>query len=318
MFNFSDAASILEASRTLMVPRGAERVFPALGPGECVCRLAQTAWPTPFLGVARYIPPDRSTKPPDYELGAPVAESRPESAPAERSDAWPTRTTGIVELAGTKNEPSDVAHKLLSAWALHPFTPIVHLRSLIGTLPDAAVAEARAQLEELKLADFKDWRIKKKNQGLTLPTAAGWRFLNRAEPNLHGGGGVEHRHGEHWIAKVGLLRGFKTHIEWEVPGTSHRTDALWQGEGFARAFEIIVTCEKNLVDHVRACLIQSSVIDQVTVIAGTQVELREQKAMIDAAADLAAVRDRVDYECIDAYLDELFPAASTSASAGNR
>lgn len=317
MFNFSDAESIREAARTLMVPRGSEGIFPALRPGECVCRLAQTAWPIPFLGVARFIPPDRSTEPPEYELGTPVAASSSMEAPAEPSGAKSGPSAPASRRDVGSNEITDAAHKLLSAWALHPFTPVVQLWRMIGKVTEATAVAARAELEKLKLAKFEDWRIKKKNLGLMLPTPAGWRFLNRAEPNLHGGGGIEHRHGEHWIAKVGSLRGFKTHVEWEVPGTLHRTDALWRGENLVRAFEIILTCKKNLVDHVRACLIQSNVIHQVTVIAGTQAELRKQKAMIDEADDLAGVRDRVDYECIDVYLDELFPPL-TPAPATNR
>lgn len=310
IFNLSDSQSIGEAARTLLLPRGCEAIFPALRPGECVCRLAQTAWSTPFLGVARFIPPDRSTERPEYELGTPVAESTAAKAPAEQSAAKSRSSTAAhVGSPGNTSNTMEAAHKLLSAWALHPFTPVVQLWRTIGEVTEATAVAARAELEKLELAEFEDWRIKSKNQGLMVPTPTGWQFLNRPAPNLHGSGGIEHRHGEHWIARVGTKRGFKARMEFEVPGTSsHRADVVWHGEGFSRAFEIVVKCEDNLADHLRACLIQSTAISQVTVVAGTQIELRKQKAIIDEIPDLAPVLDRIDYECIDIYLNELFAA----------
>lgn len=315
MFNFSDAQSIQEASRTLLVPRGAEQIFPALRPGECVCRLAQTSWPMPFLGTARFIAPDRSIATPNYELGIPIAAGTERAQPSQTT---PVPTTSVAAsacanpfvLTGSA-QPSELAHKLLSAWALHPFTPIVVLWKSIGTVTDAAAVAARVELSKLTLAEFTDWRIGKKNLGLMVPTAAGWECLNRTAPILHGGGGIEHRHAEQWIARVGSLRGYKVRMEAKSPGSSHRVDTIWQKDGHARAFEVIVTCDSNLPDHLRACLIQSTAIQRVTIIAGTQIELQKQRMMIEDTPDLAPVLDHIDYESIDIYLGELFPRDAT-------
>ena len=177
MMNLSDEHSIVEASRTLLLPRGAERIFPALKPGECVFRAAGSSWPHPLLGVVNPVPPNRDTTPPVFDRVATIPAKRLADLPhvqagldeayRQNPDTWFGRGRA------PKRGLSKNGRKLLDACALHPFTPVARLWESLNVTSFNTQRTVRAELEELKLAKFKDWRISKANVGLMWLTPEG-------------------------------------------------------------------------------------------------------------------------------------------------
>lgn len=310
MMNLSDEHSIAEASRTLLLPRGAERIFPALKPGEYIFRAAQSGWSHPVLAVVDPVPSNRDTTLPTYDHHMAVPAVRLADVPqldAALSEASKQHRTARMRAApAVKRDVSDQGRNLLDAWSLHPFTPVARLWDSLKVVSFATQQAVRDELAGLKLAKFKDWRIGKVNVGLMELTKEGWAFLRKNPPRLRGRGEIEHRHATHWIVGVLRKQGGVTHIEWTVPGTSHTADVAHQGDDCWHAYEVIVTSKDNIVSHIQACLLTSKDVKSVTIVAGTKVELRKYKAKIAVVPSLRNVQSRVRYEPVDTYRCALF------------
>lgn len=312
MMNLSDEHSVVEASRTLLLPRGAERIFPALRPGECIFRAAQSAWPHPLLGVIDAVQPNRDATPPQYDrpqvVPAVRLADRPELQAALAEAAKRQRVARLRAARTDKRAVSRQARSLLDAWALHPFMPLARLWQLLEVKSYATQTAAREELTELRLADFADWRIGKTLVGLMEITTAGWECLNKETPHLRGRGKIAHRHTAHWIHRVHRQRGLESHIEWPVPGADHPADVASRlGERW-EVYEVVVSSADNNVSHLQACLLMAGVVETVTIVAATKGKLAGLRQTIEAEPSLHTVLERVRYEPVETFLRAAWPA----------
>lgn len=312
IFNLADAESIAEAARTLLLPPGAGRIFPALRPGECFFRQAQSSWATPVLCTVDPVPPNRNPAPPVYDvppcIPALPLDQLPEVLAALRQLRSPAKNAAADLAASAPQELPDLARNLMDLWALRPFTPPVRLWPELGAPSFEAQSAAREELASRKLAEFEDARISRTKISLMDITPEGWQFLRKAPPEMRGRGGLVHRHFANWLALAGRKRGYEAIVEWPVPGTGHTADCAWQIDGAWMIWECVVNCRENLCQHLRACLLESSAVAAVVVVAAEKRILRELEALVDADADLAPVRARISFETIEPYLREVYGA----------
>jgi len=305
IFNLSDAESVVEAKRTLLLPPGAEQQLPSLKPGEAFFREAQGAWHHPMWVKVDPVEPCR-LPPPDHYDTVPFISS-------QRLDDMPHVKEAIKKLVAQRlNRESRVkamklsgkARELLDAASLHPFFPVARLFEQIGK-PSPNAQDAICKSLEGKLAAFDDLRIGRRNARLIELTDEGWRFLGKAPPRRKLRGGIAHTHISQWLAMVGRKRGYKIQTEWIVPDTNHPTDAVWRVDGQYHVFEVIVSAQGNLTSHLEACLLVSKAVATVTIVAPLKSTLTRLEKSLDPRFD--PVRDRVAFESAEAFVQELWP-----------
>lgn len=102
-------------------------------------------------------------------------------------------------------------------------------------------------------------------------------------------------------------QGVKSHIEWPVPGTRHTADVACKTGDRWNVYEVVVTSEDNIIQHIQACLLISPDVETVTIVAGTKGKLREYQTAIAAEPSLQAVQSRIRYEPVETYLRALHP-----------
>ena len=309
LFKMTDTACCTAAARTLQLGRGADAIIPVLEPGQCLARTP--AWPHAVLTRIDYVPPDRGglpeTQPNPHIPSRPLAEM-PEVLAAleelmqEHKKAKQRRAK--LETATMRGE----AQKLLELAADHQYFPVARLWELMGTPAPAAQKRVREQLTVGEYACFVDLRIGRKTLALMELRDAGWELLHREPARLRGRGDLPHRTISHWICEVGRKRGYEVHIEWVVPGTTHATDAAWFVDGGYEVFEVIVTCERNIVDHVRASLLtELSPVKRVTIVAPVADTLKSVEKRLRRWAEFESVQDRVGFLPAGHIEKELFP-----------
>jgi hypothetical protein len=312
-FNQSDADSIYTASKTLLLPRGAEQMLPALPPGMCIAREAG-GWPHPVLVKVDYQPPGRGPAVRRYDAH-PFTE-------ALSLDRLPEVQAAIDALKAPKRPARDTprrdeplpphSHALLHAAAVHRYTPVARLWGLAGAVPSPdAQNRAREALEARGLAEFEQRRSSQRNVLVIDLLDEGWIYLGRTPPARKGRGGPWHRNCAHWIANVGRARGHETEIEWIVPGTSHPVDVVWFADGKTLAFECVVTAEINLRNHIRACLRDSNAVDQLTIVLLQKSMLKDIRAELAADPEIAPFMDRVEFDIAETFLTELWPQGAS-------
>lgn len=312
IFNQSDAESMIEARRTLVLPQGSEQMFPALKPGECIFRQAQSSWPHPMLCKVDYIPSHRTPKVEGFDTHSHVPSSRLDELPNVQKaleQRIAEHNKANLRRARTKRAGfSEQAQALLRLSSEHPYWPIARLWEKFEDKPHYAKQKTvRKELENHKLAAFEEVRIGRTNVLLIDILRDGWRLLDKPKPNRIGRGGIAHRHFSHWIALVGKRRGYKTACEWTVPGTSHPVDAAWCIDGHWHVFEVVITCEENLTSHITACLIDSDNVATVAIVATQKSLCDKLERSIVGEILLAPVMDRVRFEVITTYIEELWP-----------
>lgn len=301
--------SVREAARALMQP-GIERVLGALTSGECLFRLAE-GWTHTTAGVIDFVPPHQNEDGPVYDTHPYEPETSLDEHPGVQAalaeSSKQHRVTRLRATQAKQDKVSKQGRNLLDAWSLHPFTPIARLWESLGVTSFNTQRTAREELTQLELADFEDWRTGKPTRGLMVITSAGWKFLRKDPPRLRGRGGIKHRHAAHWIHGVHQEKGRESHIEWLVPGTNHAADVACKVDVRWNVYEVVVNSEDNLVQHIQACLLISTEVETVTVVAGTKKELHELKATIAAEPSLQAVQSRIRYEPVETFLRVLYP-----------
>jgi len=202
---------------------------------------------------------------------------------------------------------SSHARKLLDLCSLKPYTPVARLWEEAGTPAFSVQAAARAELEGAGFAAFEESRVGRRNLLLMLVTDRGWTFLGKAAPKRKGRGGIAHTHFCDFIRRVGERRGYKASTEMIVPGTNHPVDVAWQGNGRLDVFEVISASEANLPDHLRACFIESDRVASATVASSLRRDLAHLQELVQAQLDLMPFSNRIRYEPIETYIQELWP-----------
>jgi len=311
VFNVSGGDQSAEAQRVLQLPPGAEQMCPTLKPGHCLFLENQGAWPHAVWAKVDYLAPDRCRDPVQYDT-VPFIPSRPlsempgvEEALKKRIDDYNRRKLERHQAkAGTLGKN---AANLLYTAIPHPWVPVARLWEMIGTVPSpTAQKTAQRQLENNKLAEFAVLRAGKRNTLLIEVTDTGYRAARQEPPKDRGKGKREHRHMAHWVVWRGERRGYKTAIEWTVPGTTHPADAAYFHDGLVELFEIVSTCDKNLLSHLEACFSAEDVAS-VTIVAGKKTTLKAIKKNLDSQLDLAPYLDRIFYLAAENLIKELWP-----------
>jgi len=313
-FAMADAPSMLETRNTLVLPRGAEAILPALEPGECLYR-GPGPWPHAALARLDYVAPCRAPRPSRYDTHPFIPARRLRELPhvmeaLDRLIAEHRRTTlrqARKRKPESKAELTSYARKLLDLCSLKPYTPVARLWEEVGTPAFSVQAAARAELEGAGFAAFEESRVGRRNLLLMLVTDRGWTFLGKAAPKRKGRGGIAHTHFCEFIRWVGERRGYKASTEMIVPGTNHPVDVAWQVAGRLDVFEVISASEANLPEHLRACFIQSDCVASVTVVSSLRRDLAHLEELVLAQLDLMPFINRISYDSVETYIQELWP-----------
>lgn len=309
MFAPSGAESISEAARTLVLPRGGERMLTDLKAGECLIRESLSAWSDTMKGVVDPFPPCRTAKTSGFDRIACLPSRRLADLPSVQRaldrliDEHKQR--GLKRAASKKKGLSQNAHKLLSLSSVHEYLPVARLWERIGRVSMGAQQAARNELVNAKLALFQEIRIARRNVLLIETTQKGRQFLGKPAPTRVGRGSIAHRHFAYWLMRVGQKSGFEAHREWQVPGSNHATDCAWKTDDGWACFEVAITCMNNLASHIQACLAPTAEVTRVTIVAAQLAIIDKIRRQLNADASLDALRDHVAYETIETYIAQL-------------
>lgn len=308
----TDPPSIAVAAESLLLPRGAEVMLPVLRAGEAIVRLAD-GWPHPMLAQIDFSPPCTTPKTGGYDNMAWAPSRRLHELPHVQQALWQlidqVKTFRKSKDVEERDQISDHARKLLDLATLHPGTPVVRLwEKLDETISGGTRAAAQRELSERKFATFKKCRLGKQAYTLIEVLPAGFALLGKPPAILPGRGGLIHRSIVCWIVMVGRKRGQRIVLELVVQGTSHPVDAARVcDDGCLEVFEVISDCEANLASHLRACLLQSTVVSTVTVVVTESGDRARLSRALAAHHDLSPVLDRVRFETASVFLKELWP-----------
>jgi len=164
----------------------------------------------------------------------------------------------------------------------------------------------RAGADNRELAVFEEVRIGRRNVLLIEPTDAGYNRLNRKPRNPAGRGGIAHRRYCRWVMMYLERQGLRPQIEAVVPGTSHPADVAYCVDGRWHVYEIVSTCDDNLIQHAEACLLQSSSVETLTIVAAQKSILALIERKFRAEGALAPVLRKVRWQPLEPILEALF------------
>jgi len=312
VFNQSDAASILTARHTLVLPPEADLMFPALQPGECIAREAQGPWPHPMLVKIDHLPPGRGSAMRAYGTHPIIPPQRlddlPEVQKALKDLVAAKRARNLDQPRKSTGTLGKNAHALLHAAVAHRWFPVARLWETAGRRPSPeAQGTARMELERRGFAVFSEMRAGRANVLLISVTDKGYEFLGSDAPKGQGRGGIAHQHVAAWIAEVGRRRGHQTHIEWIAPGTNHPVDVVWQHGSSCEVFECVITAETNLVSHIQACFVDSSAVTSLSLVF-LQKRIRDRIQLTLAGAPaVQPYTDRIHFEVVETFMKALWP-----------
>ena len=309
IFRMTDAESILEASRTLMLPPHGELSLNALQPGECLIRQVGP-WPHAMLGKIDYMPPCR-TQPDHYDTHFYVPSKRladlPEVQRALSEKIGEHKRLMARQSMPTKNSSrlGKVARSLLDYASLHPYEP---LHRLIERMDNPSPATQQAVIKELKLKElaiFETVRLSHSSVRLMEITEKGWHFLGK-QPPKQGRGGIMHCHFVHWIIAARKKRGCKATSEWLVPGTQHAVDVAVEKNGEVAGYEVVTYTKSNIISHIKACFVDSNSIQALIIITAQKTICEQMRELVQADLMASSFSNRIEYQTIDTFLKEAY------------
>jgi hypothetical protein len=71
-------------------------------------------------------------------------------------------------------------------------------------------------------------------------------------------------------------------------------------------FEVISTCETNIIGHLKACLMKSTVVATVTIVAPQKSMLKELEEAVEAELRLMPYRARIKFQPLEPFIEELY------------
>ncbi|MFA7281364.1 MAG: hypothetical protein WC100_14870 [Sterolibacterium sp.] len=316
IFNQSDARSIREARETLLLPPGAEAMLPALRPGQCIFRQAQSCWTHPIKAQMDYQPVRRAPQTRPYDTHPWIAAKPLRQYPLvqqaiERINAL-HKAAKLTQLEKKPKEEirlDSLDLALLQRAAANPWIPAIRLWEMLPDPPHFTVRKRiYTKLQNAGLAEIKDLRPGRTTYALMRLTDAGWRYLHLEIPKHQGRGGIEHQHMAHWIAMALTMRGLKSELEWIVVGTSHPVDvACKRDDGRYDVWEIVSSSEKNLPGHILACFAQSNAVARMSIVVVQQQDIRPLCKQLQGDSSIAPYMDHIVIEPIEPYLKEIMP-----------
>ena len=199
---------------------------------------------------------------------------------------------------------SGKASELLGLSVRRPCVPVARLWETLGIPAPSTQAKVRKELEDGLLAEFAEERFGRRNVLLISPTHSGYELEGQEPPRRTGRGGIVHRHIVAWIKTWLVAQGYDANTEVVVPGTSHPADVAYETDnGMLVVYEVVVTSDDNVADHLNACFIQSAAISTVTIVAPRKSMLKQIEKAIRAEPSLASFLHRVSYEPAETFLE---------------
>jgi hypothetical protein len=314
IFRLNDAESIIEASRTLMLPPGGELSLNSLQPGECLVKQIGP-WPHAMIGKIDYMPPCR-TKPDRYDTHpyepAKSLQELPEVKHLLQKAIAEHRRTSLRQARQSKDARplGKLSRTFLDYASLpkHQYEPVHIIFGHIGKIPPATQSAVMNELEKKKLAEFCRFRAGKSFFRLLNITDSGWSFLQKEPASKPGKGSTVHSHICHWVQDVGIKRGYeKSVFEWLVSGTNHSCDVGFKIHGKWHGIEVVVDCYSNIVDHVKECFIKSKVVETLTIVTTTKSQWEKIRTLLMSDQETLFFINRIKFEVAETYMKELWP-----------
>ena len=307
IFQLRHDVDVSSAAATLRLPHGSEGILTALAEGECVARLPGT-WSHAFLCQIEYVPRSVVFAPrPDDPLILPSLSLKhiPQVPEALGKRVAEQEKNRLRQRKMKKCRRSKTAGQILRVLADHPNRTVAELSRLITPSPSReALEKALTELEEEELVEIEPVRVSRTTQRFIELTAKGYEAVGASPPKKHGRGGVAHRCVSHRIVEWASRRGYRSCVEWLVPGTSHHADAVWSIDGHNWVAEVAIDCLDNLVHHVISCLVSSDKVHRMVIVAPQKQTLSELRGRIESEEALSGCLDRLLYETIDTYMGD--------------
>ena len=92
-----------------------------------------------------------------------------------------------------------------------------------------------------------------------------------------------------------------------MPGTSFNADVGHIANGKLHITEVCNTAIDNIVDHVRACLLESIAVETVTIATANNATGQKARQLIKGTPEISGLLDRIKFESIEKVMKELFP-----------
>jgi hypothetical protein len=311
-FAMSDAESLREASNTLLLRPRAESILPALEPGECLYR-GPGPWAHAMLARLASVPPSRMKRPEQYDSHPYTPSQKLTEIPhiretvldlVARQESLRLRQSKPAKGNGRNLPQRDL--KLLLTAAANPWWPFAKLEDLakLNLSPQARIA-IRKNLENQGYAEFAEMRLGSSPVILMSLTDKGWEAAACKPPSRTGRGSIQHRHVANWIAMAAAKEGLKAACEQEVNG--HPMDCgVTDSNGRLRAYEVVIDCESNLLDHITN-LSQVANIESITVVCLQKQILQRLQRQLQAQLVVMTLGDRLRWELTETFYRRLWP-----------
>ncbi len=313
VFRVKDAHSLQEASRALLLPPGAEAILPTLENGECLLR-TDNGWPHAVLGRFDDVPTSRLPRPERFDTHSYMPAKGLDDLPQVRaaldkriSEHNQAKLRQMSRKQGDRHSLSKHAHALLHAIATHLWAPAQVCWKATGQIPSFAIQKAvQKELTAKGLVLSEQSRLGSANVLMYRLTEAGWRFLNRQPPGNTGGGSIAHQSISQWITMEGNRQKQKSRCGSLVPGTDYVADAIRQvGPELWDAYEVVVTCSSNLLDHI-TMLSQSSQVRNIIIVCCQKKIAQNLQKQLASEPVVKSLGSRLRWELAESFLRRTF------------
>jgi hypothetical protein len=302
----------MEASRTLMLPPMGELSLNSLQPGECLVKQIGP-WPHAMLGKIDYMPPCR-TKPEKYDTHPYTPAKNIDELPEVKDMLLKTiaehkqRTLRQAKQSQDSQQLGKLARTFLDYASLpkYEYAPVYIVFKQMGNPSFSTQLAVIKELEKNQLVKFLQFRASRSPIRLKEITNKGWDFLHKSPASQQGKGDTLHCHLIHWVYDFGLKQRYeKCVIEWLVDGTRHSCDVGFLINGHWHGIEIVVSCFENITSHIRACFIESNIVETLTIVTTQKSIWPKIEAKILSEPELVFFRNKIKFDVIETYMKEL-------------
>lgn len=309
-FNQSDDISTIVAARTLNEPH-ATKLLMSLMPGECIYKESQGPVPYGMKVLIDHLPANRNVRPKDFDHHPYTTEVSihqfPELMKAIKKLLDEVSTAKIQNKARKTGLPVNARKLLDLASCAKIITPVSKLWHIIGNLSPTQKKSIMKKLEDKGLVKFVSARTGRINLFLPEITDKGWQYLNKPKYSAGGGGDTKHQFAIQVLYSIGILRKYESHIEYKT-SEGNICDNLWiLPDGTVICLEVVTTCDRNIIDHIKACFIDSSQIDEVRIVTFQKSEHAKLQKKVSSEELLNPFKDKIKYESLEPYVKELWP-----------
>jgi hypothetical protein len=311
IFHMGDAQSILDASRTLMLPPRGELRLNSLQPGECLVRQIGP-WPHAMVVKVDYMPPCR-TQPDRYDTHPCVPSRRLSDLPhvqeALKKKIAENRGTALNQkvIRRARLELGSNERTFLGNMCLHEYELIHRLFMRMGKISPSIEQKIIEGLARPKLIETAQIRVGKSPLRIGYPTKDGWEYA-RAQPKFKPlRGGLVHTHVCRWKQALDIKRGCDESL-CEFPYPSNGFSDVGTRIGNKLYFtEVVVECQRNILQHARDCFINTSLnVQTLTIVTLLKSEWQKIHQELLSDPEMAVFADRIVFITVDEILKGLY------------